>query len=68
MNCGCSILNYACIIFIFSFLTKATFNPKNKGRRLHRHPAFFGTIEECMEDCCEVNQFLAVLLSIPWSE
>lgn len=31
----------------------STFNPKNKGRRLHRHPAFFGTMEECMEDCCE---------------
>ncbi|PFH47157.1 hypothetical protein AMATHDRAFT_68340 [Amanita thiersii Skay4041] len=31
----------------------STFNPKNKGRRLHRHPAFFGTIQECMEDCCE---------------
>ncbi|KAF8335572.1 ankyrin repeat protein [Amanita rubescens] len=31
----------------------STFNLKNKGRRLHRHPAFFGTIEECMEDCCE---------------
>ncbi|KAJ7062801.1 ankyrin repeat protein [Mycena amicta] len=31
----------------------STFNPKNKGRRLHRHPAFFGTIEECIEDCCE---------------
>ncbi|KAJ7476865.1 ankyrin repeat protein [Mycena galericulata] len=31
----------------------STFNPKNKGRRLHRHPAFFGTIEECMGDCCE---------------
>ncbi|KAJ7775677.1 ankyrin repeat protein [Mycena maculata] len=31
----------------------STFNPKNKGRRLHRHPAFFGTIEECMDDCCE---------------
>ncbi|KAF8905746.1 hypothetical protein CPB84DRAFT_1844751 [Gymnopilus junonius] len=32
----------------------STFNPKNKGRRLHRHPAFFGTIEECIEDCCEM--------------
>ena len=32
----------------------ATFNPKNKGRRLHRHPAFFGTMDECLEDCCEV--------------
>ncbi|KAJ7213244.1 ankyrin repeat protein [Mycena rebaudengoi] len=31
----------------------STFNPANKGRRLHRHPAFFGTIQECMEDCCE---------------
>ncbi|PPR01075.1 hypothetical protein CVT24_000396 [Panaeolus cyanescens] len=31
----------------------STFNPKNKGRRLHRHPAFFGTIEEVLEDCCE---------------
>ncbi|KAF7333042.1 Ankyrin repeat protein [Mycena venus] len=31
----------------------STFNPKNKGRRLHRHPAFFGNIEEVMEDCCE---------------
>ncbi|KAJ7583431.1 ankyrin repeat protein [Mycena floridula] len=31
----------------------STFNPKNKGRRLHRHPAFFGTISECIEDCCE---------------
>ncbi|KZT09270.1 ankyrin [Laetiporus sulphureus 93-53] len=29
------------------------FNPKNEGRRLHRHPAFFGTMEECLEDCCE---------------
>lgn len=30
----------------------STFNPKNKGRRLHRHPAFFGTMQECLEDCC----------------
>ncbi|KAI0350817.1 ankyrin [Trametes cingulata] len=29
------------------------FNPKNKDRRLHRHPAFFGTMVECLEDCCE---------------
>ena len=28
---------------------------KNKNRRLHRHPAFFGTVEDCMEDCCEVR-------------
>ncbi|KAF6743504.1 ankyrin repeat protein [Ephemerocybe angulata] len=31
----------------------STFNPKNNGRRLHRHPAFFGTMQECLEDCCE---------------
>ncbi|KAG5637903.1 hypothetical protein H0H81_002731 [Sphagnurus paluster] len=31
----------------------APFNPKNKNRRLHRHPAFFGTMPECLEDCCE---------------
>ncbi|KAK0448182.1 ankyrin repeat protein [Armillaria borealis] len=30
-----------------------TFNPKNKGRRLHRHAAFFGTVNECLNDCCE---------------
>lgn len=33
----------------------APFNPKNKDRRLHRHPAFFGTMEECLNDCCEVG-------------
>lgn len=32
----------------------STFNPKNKKRpNLHRHPAFFGTMEECLEDCCQ---------------
>ncbi|KZW00292.1 ankyrin [Exidia glandulosa HHB12029] len=32
----------------------STFNPKNKGRpNLHRHTAFFGTMTECIEDCCE---------------
>ncbi|KIO24998.1 hypothetical protein M407DRAFT_211285 [Tulasnella calospora MUT 4182] len=31
----------------------STFNPKNKGRRLHRHPAFFGSMKEALEDCCE---------------
>lgn len=39
----------------------STFNPKNKGRRLHRHPAFFGTIEECMDDCCQVDIFFFLL-------
>ncbi|KAF7790774.1 hypothetical protein EIP86_001731 [Pleurotus ostreatoroseus] len=29
------------------------FNPKNKDRTLHRHAAFFGTMKECLEDCCE---------------
>ncbi|KAI0824362.1 ankyrin [Trametes gibbosa] len=31
------------------------YNPKNKRRRLHRHPAFFGTMTECLEDCCEAR-------------
>ncbi|KAG9049851.1 hypothetical protein FS837_008901 [Tulasnella sp. UAMH 9824] len=31
----------------------STFNPKNKGRRLHRHPAFFGNMKEALDDCCE---------------
>ena len=48
------------LLFFFMFLVfslfQATFNPKNKGRRLHRHPAFFGTIHECIEDCCEVSK------------
>jgi hypothetical protein len=46
----------AFIHFISQILTPnlATSNPKNKGRRLHRHPAFFGTMDECIEDCCEV--------------
>ncbi|TFY63651.1 hypothetical protein EVG20_g6224 [Dentipellis fragilis] len=29
------------------------YNPKNEHRRLHRHPAFFGAIVHCLEDCCE---------------
>ncbi|KAH7918157.1 hypothetical protein BV22DRAFT_1200081 [Leucogyrophana mollusca] len=28
-------------------------NINNADRRLHRHPAFFGTGKECLEDCCE---------------
>ncbi|KAG6807191.1 hypothetical protein H0H92_008472 [Tricholoma furcatifolium] len=39
----------------------ATFNPKNKDRRLHRHPAFFGTMEECLEDCCRVRILTGVV-------
>jgi hypothetical protein len=50
--------NELCAFIHFTFANfnpnLATFNPKNKGRRLHRHPAFFGTMDECLEDCCEV--------------
>ena len=35
----------------------STFNPQNKDRRLHRHPAFFGTMPEVLEDCCRVWHF-----------
>jgi hypothetical protein len=34
-------------------------NPKNKDRTLHRHPGFFGTMAECIEDCCGVGE-------MPW--
>lgn len=34
-------------------MTTATFNPKNKNRRLHRHVGFFGIMKECIEDLCE---------------
>jgi ankyrin repeat protein len=33
-------------------LLPAPYNPKNKDRVLHRHPAFFGTMQECLDDCC----------------
>ncbi|KAG6906166.1 hypothetical protein DXG01_015516 [Tephrocybe rancida] len=41
------------LIYQTDLSMNSTFNPKNKDRRLHRHPAFFGTMEECLEDCCE---------------
>ncbi|KAG8933989.1 hypothetical protein FRC01_005886 [Tulasnella sp. 417] len=31
----------------------STFNPGNKNRRLHRHPAFFGSMAEALGDCCK---------------
>ncbi|EED80254.1 predicted protein [Postia placenta Mad-698-R] len=40
----------------------SSFNPNNEGRRLHRHPAFFGTMSECLEDCCERRDDVASLL------
>ncbi|KDQ19312.1 hypothetical protein BOTBODRAFT_142912 [Botryobasidium botryosum FD-172 SS1] len=40
------------IVYGTDLSTNSPFNPKNKGRRRHRHPAFFGNILECMEDCC----------------
>jgi hypothetical protein len=50
--------NELCAFIDFTFANfnsnLATFNPKNKGRSLHRHHAFFGTMDECLEDCCEV--------------
>ncbi|KAI9451558.1 hypothetical protein BJY52DRAFT_1297200 [Lactarius psammicola] len=42
------------LIFKTDFGANSPYNPKNKNRRLHRHSAFFGTVEECMEDCCEL--------------
>ncbi|ETW84697.1 hypothetical protein HETIRDRAFT_425946 [Heterobasidion irregulare TC 32-1] len=40
------------LVFKTDLRINTPFNPKNKGRRLHRHPAFFGTMEECLNDCC----------------
>ncbi|KAG8933990.1 hypothetical protein FRC01_005887 [Tulasnella sp. 417] len=31
----------------------STFNPKNRERRLHRHPAFFGNMKDALGDCCK---------------
>ncbi|KAG9040729.1 hypothetical protein FS837_000244 [Tulasnella sp. UAMH 9824] len=31
----------------------STFNPRNKDRRLHRHPAFFGNMRQALGDCCK---------------
>ncbi|KAH9949864.1 ankyrin [Amylocystis lapponica] len=41
------------LIFRTDLAMNSPFNPKNNGRRLHRHSAFFGSMEECLEDCCE---------------
>ncbi|KAI0059307.1 ankyrin [Artomyces pyxidatus] len=40
------------LIFKTDLGMNSPFNPKNKGRKLHRHPAFFGTMEQCLDDCC----------------
>ncbi|KAH9034021.1 hypothetical protein EDB83DRAFT_2296389 [Lactarius deliciosus] len=42
------------LIYKADFGANSPYNPKNKNRRLHRHSAFFGTVEECIEDCCEL--------------
>ncbi|KAI0303314.1 hypothetical protein B0F90DRAFT_1710051 [Multifurca ochricompacta] len=41
------------LIYKTDFGANSPYNPKNKNRSLHRHSAFFGIIQECMEDCCE---------------
>ncbi|KAH9017611.1 ankyrin repeat protein [Lactarius pseudohatsudake] len=42
------------LVYKTDFSANSPYNPKNKNknRRLHRHSAFFGTVEECIEDCC----------------
>ncbi|KAH8995818.1 hypothetical protein EDB86DRAFT_2829340 [Lactarius hatsudake] len=40
------------LVYKTDFGANSPYNPKNKNRRLHRHSAFFGRVEECMEDCC----------------
>ncbi|EIW81880.1 ankyrin [Coniophora puteana RWD-64-598 SS2] len=41
------------LIYTADIKMNSIWNPKNKDRKLHRHPAFFGTAAECLEDCCE---------------
>ncbi|KAF8260330.1 hypothetical protein EI94DRAFT_1780506 [Lactarius quietus] len=41
-------------IYKSDFGANSPYNPKNKNRRLHRHSAFFGTVQECIEDCCKL--------------
>ncbi|KAH9180206.1 hypothetical protein EDB89DRAFT_2061917 [Lactarius sanguifluus] len=40
------------LVYQTDFGANTPYNPKNENRRLHLHYAFFGTVEECMEDCC----------------
>ncbi|CEH12417.1 FOG: Ankyrin repeat [Ceraceosorus bombacis] len=43
------------LLYRTDVVLNAAWNEKNKALLgLHRHPAFFGTIEECMEDCCKL--------------
>ncbi|KAI0668109.1 ankyrin [Trametes maxima] len=41
------------LIYQTDLSMNSPYNPKNKDRKLHRHPAYFGTMAECLEDCCE---------------
>jgi hypothetical protein len=61
---GGSISNDKFLILTYSKGMNSTFNPKNKDRRLHRHPAFFGTMVEVMNDCCEVCPYLLLLSNL----
>ena len=54
---NCRLSATAIELWVLSDHMTAPYNPKNKNRchGLHRHSAFFGTVEECMEDCCGVR-------------
>ncbi|KAG8933988.1 hypothetical protein FRC01_005885, partial [Tulasnella sp. 417] len=43
------------IVYSMDFNMNSTSNPYNKNRRLHRHPAFFGNMEEALGDCCKIR-------------
>ncbi|KAI0059327.1 ankyrin [Artomyces pyxidatus] len=40
------------LIFKTDLGMNSPFNPKNKDRKLHRHPAIFGTMEQCLKGLC----------------
>ena len=52
---NCKLSAIVIELCVLSDFVTAPYNPKNKNRHLHRHSAFFGTAEECIEDCCEVR-------------
>ncbi|KIO19484.1 hypothetical protein M407DRAFT_30880 [Tulasnella calospora MUT 4182] len=44
------------IVYETDFSTNSTLDPKNRERKFHRHPAFFGNMKEALGDCCKSNE------------
>ncbi|KAG8898026.1 hypothetical protein FRC00_003492 [Tulasnella sp. 408] len=50
---GIDAKRIAKIVYKTDLGLNSTFNPNNKDRILHRHPFFFGNMEEALGDCCK---------------